>query len=617
MKQPPYLSGRVLWHIVILTVILIFPAIVFADTVTGDADIITPSNQSVLNLGNVTPGQVINTPVSFVLTCAGKQHVDLGQTVSLTYTASGSTIPVGGSLSATTSTIGPIPAVWPDDTTGGGSTNCPSPAPVLNDNGDSVVTITAPALPGSYSFIAKYNVSLSPAGASDSSAITGSSPALTFNLTVIQPDNTPPVITPIVNGTLGNNGWYISDVSVSWTVVDNESAVSSTSGCGTTVINSDTSGQTLTCSATSDGGTNSHSLTIKRDATPPTIVSSASPAANGNGWNNTAVTVSFSCSDSGSGIDNNSVAGATLNNEGINQSVTSSGSCTDKAGNTADPASVGNINIDLTAPTVNASASPAANGNGWNNSNVTVTFSGSDTLSGIDSCDSAVVLSNEGAGQSASGGCKDNAGNTASQTKSGINIDKTAPTGINFVGDIINGGSYYFGFVPAAPTCTANGDISGLATCVVSGYGNGKGSHTLMATAVDNADNSANSTLNYTVLGWTLTGFYSPVDMGTNVWNTVKGGSTVPLKFRIFAGPTEITDISMVSMSTKMVSCVGGTEDPVDVDMLSSGSTTLRYDTTEMQFIQNWKTPKQPGKCYEVKMTANDGSSIVAYFKLK
>ena len=39
-----------------------------------------------------------------------------------------------------------------------------------------------------------------------------------------------PVVTPTVTGTLGNNGWYRSDVSVSWSVTDNESAITSTRG---------------------------------------------------------------------------------------------------------------------------------------------------------------------------------------------------------------------------------------------------------------------------------------------------------------------------------------------------------------------------------------------------
>ena len=52
----------------------------------------------------------------------------------------------------------------------------------------------------------------------------------TFTVTVVAPpDSTPPAITPNVSGTLGTNGWYVSDVTVSWSVVDNESAISSSS----------------------------------------------------------------------------------------------------------------------------------------------------------------------------------------------------------------------------------------------------------------------------------------------------------------------------------------------------------------------------------------------------
>lgn len=84
-------------------------------------------------------------------------------------------------------------------------------------------------------------------------------------------DPTAPVITSQVTGTLGNNGWYVSDVTVSWTVTDPESAVTSTSGCGTTLVTIDTTGNTYTCSATSAGGTSSSSVTVKRDATGPVI----------------------------------------------------------------------------------------------------------------------------------------------------------------------------------------------------------------------------------------------------------------------------------------------------------------------------------------------------------
>lgn len=88
-------------------------------------------------------------------------------------------------------------------------------------------------------------------------------------------DSTPPVITPTVNGTLGENGWYVSDVEVAWSVVDEQSEITEQSGCETTVITSDTSGLTLTCTAASAGGSSSQSVTIQRDATPPALLSAA------------------------------------------------------------------------------------------------------------------------------------------------------------------------------------------------------------------------------------------------------------------------------------------------------------------------------------------------------
>ena len=53
------------------------------------------------------------------------------------------------------------------------------------------------------------------------------------------------------------------------------------------------------------------------------------------------------------------------------------------------------------------------------------------------------------------------------------------------------------------------------------------------------------------------------------------------------------------------------------LEFTTTGGTSLRYDTTAGQFIQNWQTPKPAGKCYQVRMTAIDGSHLDAYFKSK
>jgi len=163
-------------------------------------------------------------------------------------------------------------------------------------------------------------------------------------------DTTPPVITPSVSGTLGNNGWYVSDVSVTWTVTDLQSDITSQIDCGPTTISDDTAGTTLTCQATSAGGTASQSVTIKRDATPPTISGAASPDPNAAGWNKTDVTVSFNCSDGTSGIASCG-PNQTLGSEGAGQSAT--GTAVDNAGN-SNSATVSGINIDKTPPAFGA-----------------------------------------------------------------------------------------------------------------------------------------------------------------------------------------------------------------------------------------------------------------------
>ena len=124
---------------------------------------------------------------------------------------------------------------------------------------------------------------------------------------------------------------------------------------------------------------------------------------------------------------------------------------------------------------------------------------------------------------------------------------------------------------------------------------------------------------NLTIAAWTLTGFYQPVSMTAGVWNTVKGGSTVPLKFNLYetAGGTELTSTSdVLGFSAIRIGCTAAPEDPVEV-FQSTGGSSLRYDATSGQFVQNWQTPKGAGLCYQVTMTARDLSTIVAVFKTK
>ncbi len=164
-------------------------------------------------------------------------------------------------------------------------------------------------------------------------------------------DSTPPIVTPHISPAPNTNGWNNSGpVTVSWTTSDPESTAST---CDDTILGSNTAGSDVGCTSTSAGGSTTRAVTIKLDTTKPIITGQATPAANANDWNNSNVTVSFSCNDSGvvqSGLDSNNVTGATITTEGMGQWVTSAGQCNDKAGNSANAVTMSDINIDKTSP---------------------------------------------------------------------------------------------------------------------------------------------------------------------------------------------------------------------------------------------------------------------------
>jgi len=144
---------------------------------------------------------------------------------------------------------------------------------------------------------------------------------------------------------------------LSWSVIDAESNVSSTTGCFNSVVSSDTTGVTFTCSATSAGGTSTQSITIKRDATPPVISYGApAPAANAAGWNNSDVSIPFTVSDATSGVASGSSGEILITSEGAG--LGGSVSATDVAGNSWGMTSP-IVNIDRTPPLLTVTT-PAA-----------------------------------------------------------------------------------------------------------------------------------------------------------------------------------------------------------------------------------------------------------------
>jgi hypothetical protein len=214
----------------------------------------------------------------------------------------------------------------------------------------------------------------------------------------------------------------------------------------------------------------------------------------------------------------------------------------------------------------------------------------------------------------------DDAGNTGVNSFT-VTVEDTTPPTVNVPNNITTPATSIAGAVvtySASASDLVDGSVA--VTCSpASGSTFAPGNTTVNCSATDNAGNTGHGSFTVTVK-FAATGFYQPVDMTPSaeiVWNTVKNGSTVPLKFEVFAGSTELTSIAVVNQPLKAVGvpCGLGTAD--DIELTATGGTSLRYDTTGGQFIYNWQTPKKVGSCYLVTVSMIDGSSLSAYFKLK
>ena len=282
-------------------------------------------------------------------------------------------------------------------------------------------------------------------------------------------------------------GWNNANVTVSFACTDSLSGVGSCQAPKT--VTTDGANQTVKGTALDNAGnTATATALINLDKTAPTITSALSPSPNGAGWNNANVTVSFTCNDSLSGVGS-CQAPINITTEGANQNV--NGTAKDNAGNTATATAV--VNLDKTAPTITSVLSPSPNGSGWNNANVTVSFTCNDSVSGVDSCQSPINTTTEGANQNVNGTAKDNAGNTATATAV-VNLDKTAPTITSVLSPSPNGAGWNNTNVTVDFTCSDT--LSGVASCPSPATLTSEGAaQTTSASATDRAGNSSTTTV--------------------------------------------------------------------------------------------------------------------------
>ena len=315
-----------------------------------------------------------------------------------------------------------------------------------------------------------------------------------FLLKSLITDTTPPIISFLITPSVpGVSGWYQAIPSLTWSVTDLESAISSKVGCGLIPVN----GQTLSCTATSAGGTTGPIVTpvLNVDTTLPTFV--GVPAAitkAATGLTGAVVTyIAPIAADTFSGVSSAGVAcapasGATfpIGSTPVNCSVS------DLAGNSSSTSFTVTVD-DQTAPLVSYQLSPVAPVSGWYKTAPAVAWSVTDLESAISSkvgCDLIPVN-----GQTLSCTATSAGGTTGPIVTPVLNVDTTLPTFVGVPAAITKAATGLTGAVvtykaPIAADTFSGVSPAGVACAPASGATFPVGRNTVNCSVNDNAGNS-------------------------------------------------------------------------------------------------------------------------------
>jgi hypothetical protein len=327
-------------------------------------------------------------------------------------------------------------------------------------------------------------------------------PSVGQSFLIASADLTPPVLTATQNPSPNSAGWNNSDVTVTWTCTDVGSGVDpAASSLGDGVM---TASGTAEASCTDlAGNTVSESHAVFIDKTAPVLTATQSPSANASGWNNADVTVSWNCTDVDSEVDEEA---SSLGDDVMTASGTAEASCTDLAGNTVSESHA--VLIDKTAPVLAATQSPLANANGWNDTDVTVSWNCTDVDSEVDEEASSLGDDVMTASGTAEASCTDLAGNTVSASHA-VLIDKTAPVltiaspldlSVHAVGVVLTFSSDDATSGVDTTAAMLSGGTGGNSVEVQSGYViTAAGVYTLTVTATDLAGNVETQSRMFTV----------------------------------------------------------------------------------------------------------------------
>jgi len=248
-------------------------------------------------------------------------------------------------------------------------------------------------------------------------------PPRTLEVT-IRRDATPPQVTGgAPTRSADQSGWYNAPVAVTFTGSDATSGIASCASpqyAGPDGASRDVSG---TCTDAAGNTSAAAVVTLKYDATPPSVSAAPARDADANGWFNHAVGVTAVGTDTASGV----ASCSSQTYSGPDSAAASvKATCTDNAGNTSAPVET-TLKYDATDPTISAKVDRGPDRNGWYRRPLKVTFSATDATSGVAACTApADYKGPDDADAALAGTCRDAAGNT-SETAVDFKYDATAP----------------------------------------------------------------------------------------------------------------------------------------------------------------------------------------------
>jgi hypothetical protein len=295
-------------------------------------------------------------------------------------------------------------------------------------------------------------------------------------------------------------------------------------------------------------------------------------------------------------------------------------SAADSSGNTAS------VNVDVTVrdtipPVITGTITTSPNANGWFKNDVTVHFSAIDSGSGIESITPDVIITTEGSNMNATGTATDKAGNAASITLSGINIDKTPPV-INVTSPqsrnyltsesmIINFSMIDIQSGIAGGTATLDGNlVSNSQNINLAGLA---GNHVFNMSATDKADNVQNTSLTFSVV------MAAAADINPDVLNLKsKGGENSVTVYIELPSGYDVAQIKVSSVTMNVNgSVVTAQTAPTSVGDYDGDNVPDRMVKFDRQAVINALAQKTGDVAIVVTGQLNNGCNFIGTDKIK